>query len=172
MNIATAVLTIISVPGVIALVNLIKTKVDLGKWAALVAFTLGIGLNLAAWAAGAAYTGVDAFTVACIGALVGLGASGIYDQTSGAKVENITAPEVPVLEPGDMPIISIPGGISHNMAEELNAAFANPLTPTVVGGFIGGARIIGIQKAPAVTLASTFSTSDLFDKVEPAGDAS
>lgn len=85
----SAVVTIISVAGVTALVNLIKSKWPLGKWAALVAFVLGIGLNLAAFYAHAAYVGSDPFTVGCIGALVGLGASGYYDVTK--QPEAITA---------------------------------------------------------------------------------
>lgn len=89
MDTATAVATIISVPGVIALVNLIKTRVDLGKWAALLAFALGIGINLAAWAAGAAYAGMDAFSVAAVGAMTGLGAAGLYDVTKPVHLEAI-----------------------------------------------------------------------------------
>lgn len=82
MDIATAVTVIISVPGVLALVNLAKTVVDLGKWAALVSFVLGIGINLAAFYCGAAYGGANLFGVVAIGALTGLGASGLYDVTS------------------------------------------------------------------------------------------
>lgn len=81
MDAATAVVTIISVPGIIALVNLVKAHVELGKWAALLAFVLGVGINLAAWAAGAAYVGVDAFSVSALGAMTGLAAAGVYDST-------------------------------------------------------------------------------------------
>lgn len=82
MDIGTAVALIVSVPGVIALVNLAKSVVDLGKFAALVAFVLGVGINLAAWAAGAAYVGADPFSVAALGAMTGLAASGIHDVTN------------------------------------------------------------------------------------------
>ena len=82
MDIATAVAVIVSVPGVLALVNLVKSVVDLGKYAALLAFALGIGVNLAAYYTGAAYADANIFGVVCVGALAGLGASGIYDVTS------------------------------------------------------------------------------------------
>jgi|GEM_PF-1274145 len=78
----TAVLILISAAGVIALVNLVKSFGVTGKWSALAALVIGIALNLAAWKAGAAFAGADWFTVAATGALVGLGASGLYDTTS------------------------------------------------------------------------------------------
>jgi len=84
MDTATAVLTVLSVPGVIAIVNLIKSRIELGKWAALLAFALGIGLNVGASFAGAAYQGANVFGVVCVGALVGLGAAGVYDVTKGS----------------------------------------------------------------------------------------
>lgn len=77
----TAVLILISVVGVVALTNLVKQFGVVGKWSMLAALVLGIVLNLAAWSSGAAFVGADWFTVAATGAMVGLGASGLYDST-------------------------------------------------------------------------------------------
>lgn len=168
MNTATAVTVIISVPGVIALVNLIKTRVSLGKWAALVAFALGISLNLAAWAAGAAYAGVDAFSVACVGALVGLGASGLYDVVgrSASTIENYAAPEIPVLEEGDQPIFSMPMGGS---IDRINEQLKDPSSATLLGG-MGGGRIIGVQKGMHYQLGGVDLAASIDSAIEAAED--
>ena len=72
---------IATVPAILALVNLSKSFGVTGKWAALVAVLLGVGINLAQWAwADAAW-----FTAATSGLLLGLGAAGLYDITPPAE---------------------------------------------------------------------------------------
>ena len=73
----TAIMTITSVPAIVALVNLAKGLGLNGKLSALVAVVLGVGLNVATVAA----AGSLIFEAASQGLLLGLAAAGLYDLT-------------------------------------------------------------------------------------------
>ena len=72
---STNVLTLVSVPAILALVNLAKGLGLSGKWAALVAVVLGAGLAVAQGQLGA----VAWFQDLIQGVLLGLSAAGLYD---------------------------------------------------------------------------------------------
>lgn len=66
---------IASVPGVVAVVNLLKQLGVTGKWSLVAAIVVGAALNVANF-----YLGdVGAYQAAVTGVMVGLGAAGIYD---------------------------------------------------------------------------------------------
>ena len=75
----TAVLSIVSVPAIVAIVNLLKSLGLAGKWSALAAVLIAVGL-----VAGQAYAPSDLFSVISNGLTLGLGAAGLYDMTAGA----------------------------------------------------------------------------------------
>lgn len=69
------VTSIATVPAILAIVNLLKGLGLHGRWSALVAVALGVGLNLAVWA----FADYAWFTAASSGLILGLGAAGLYD---------------------------------------------------------------------------------------------
>ena len=77
----SAVVTIASVPAIVALVNMAKGLGLNGKLSALVAVILGVGLNVAAVAA----AGSPIFEAASQGLLLGLAAAGLYDLAPNPK---------------------------------------------------------------------------------------
>lgn len=77
-----AITTLATVPAVIALVNLIKNTFNInGRYSAIIAVILGIGLNMASYALG----DMGWYQAACQGLVLGLGASGLYDITNTAS---------------------------------------------------------------------------------------
>ena len=76
-----AIMTIASVPAIVALVNLAKSLGLNGKLSALVAVVLGVCLNVATVAA----AGSPIFEAASQGLLLGLAAAGLYDLTPKPK---------------------------------------------------------------------------------------
>ena len=66
---------ILSIPAVLALVNLVKGAVELGKFAALVAVGIGIVLSVSVYQFG----DQGWFVAATQGLLIGLAASGLWD---------------------------------------------------------------------------------------------
>lgn len=74
-----AITTLATVPAVIALVNLIKNTFNInGRYSAIIAVILGIGLNMASYALG----DMGWYQAAAQGLILALGASGIYDLSS------------------------------------------------------------------------------------------
>jgi len=66
---------IASVPGVVAVVNLLKQLGVTGKWSLVSAVVVGVALNVANF-----YLGdMGVYQAAVTGVMVGLGAAGIYD---------------------------------------------------------------------------------------------
>jgi len=67
--------TILSVPAVVAIVELLKSFGVAGKWALLAALVVAVALNVAAylWATSGLFDAVTA------GLLLGLSAAGLYD---------------------------------------------------------------------------------------------
>lgn len=76
-----AIMTIASVPAIVALVNLAKSLGLNGKLSALVAVVLGVALNVATVAAAES----PIFEAASQGLLLGLAAAGLYDLTPKVK---------------------------------------------------------------------------------------
>lgn len=70
-------MTVATVPAIVAMVNLAKRLGLPGRAALVLAVALGVGLNLAAWA----WADLPAFTAASDGLLLGLAAAGLYDLT-------------------------------------------------------------------------------------------
>lgn len=75
------VATILSVPAIIALVNLLKGVGSLGRWAAVAAVAVGILLTVSAYFWGDA----GWYIASARGALLGLAAAGLYDLTPGSE---------------------------------------------------------------------------------------
>lgn len=73
------VTSIVTVPAIVALTNLIKGLGVGGKWSALVAVLLGVALSVAAWA----LAGTGWWDAASSGLLLGLAAAGLYDLAPG-----------------------------------------------------------------------------------------
>lgn len=80
MNETDTLTTILSVPAVVAIVELLKGFGVTGKWALLAAVIVAVALNVAAylWAT----SGIFAAVVA--GLLLGLSAAGLYDTAKAA----------------------------------------------------------------------------------------
>ena len=77
-----AITTLATVPAVIALVNLLKDTFNInGKYSAIIAVIIGVGLNIANYALGDA----GWYQAAAQGLILGLGASGLYDITNTAS---------------------------------------------------------------------------------------
>ena len=77
-----AITTLATVPAVIALVNLLKDTFNInGKYSALLAVIIGVGLNIANYALG----DMGWYQAACQGLILGIGASGLYDITNTAS---------------------------------------------------------------------------------------
>ena len=74
---STTLVALISVPGILALTNLIKSLGVPGKWSALVAVLLGVGLN----AANYLLHDAGLWQAAQQGLIMGLGAAGLWDVT-------------------------------------------------------------------------------------------
>lgn len=74
------VTTLLTVPGIVALVNLGKRFGLSGPWAALAAVLLGVGLALFQYAAGAQ----GWYPIVLDGLQYGLAAAGLYDLASGS----------------------------------------------------------------------------------------
>ena len=79
----TEIVSIATVPAIVALVNLGKRFGLDGKWAILLAVALGVLLSLAMWA----WSDEPWFGAASSGLLLGLGASGLYDLTNQAQLD-------------------------------------------------------------------------------------
>ena len=75
----TTALSIVSVPAIVAIVNLLKGLGLTGKWSALAAVLIAVGL-----VAGQAYAPSELFQTISNGLTLGLGAAGLYDMTAGA----------------------------------------------------------------------------------------
>ena len=77
-----AITTLATVPAVIALVNLIKNTFNInGRYSALLAVIIGVGLNIASYALG----DMGWYQAAAQGLILGIGASGLYDITNTAS---------------------------------------------------------------------------------------
>ena len=75
------VAAILSVPAIIALVNLAKSIGPLGRWAALLAVSLGVLVAVSAHFWG----DLGWYIAGSRGALLGLAAAGLYDLTPGVE---------------------------------------------------------------------------------------
>ena len=74
-----AITTLVTVPAVLSLVNLLKNTFNInGKYSALLAVIIGVGLNIANYALGDA----GWYQAAAQGLILALGASGLYDLSS------------------------------------------------------------------------------------------
>lgn len=82
----TAVLTIVSVPGILALVNLAKHLGLTGPWSALLAVILGVALALTAYL----LAGTGTWQAIQQGLILGLSAAGLYDLTGTTKTTATT----------------------------------------------------------------------------------
>lgn len=82
---------IASVPGVVALVNVLKRFGVSGQWSLLAAIAFGVALNVANlyFAADPTYQAIIA------GAVTGLGAAGLWDSANaaGVRIETVKYPE-------------------------------------------------------------------------------
>lgn len=85
---STTIVSLASIPAVLALVNLGKSLGVKGKWAALLAVLLGVGLAIAQYGLG----GFGWYQAAVQGIILGLSAAGLYDMKTAAggrgEVEN------------------------------------------------------------------------------------
>jgi len=72
---------IASVPGVVAVVNLLKQLGVTGKWSLVAAIAVGAALNIANHYLGDA----GAYQAAVTGVMVGLAAAGVYDLSHSPK---------------------------------------------------------------------------------------
>jgi len=78
-----------TIPAILALTNLAKSLGLAGRWSALLAVLLGVGLNVADWA----LAGQGWYAAAADGLILGLSAAGLYDlaQTVGNPVVSAEA---------------------------------------------------------------------------------
>ena len=77
------IVTLATVPAILALVNLAKGLGLSGKWSSLVAFVLGIVISFGDYFFTAAtHTSAGAYGAVVAGAILGLSASGLYDVAS------------------------------------------------------------------------------------------
>lgn len=158
---STAIMLILSVPAILGLVNLLK-KDPLrmpSSWAALAAVVIGIALSVAVY-----LFGTNGLFVAIVQGLeLGMSAAGVFDISKASGTTVHEAPEIPVLEPGDMPIILAPFGSGGMQAvQQIKEQLADPSSPVVIGG-LGGGRIIGIQKAALFAVSDTTAADLLRD---------
>lgn len=72
---STTIVSLASIPAVLALVNLGKSLGVKGKWAALLAVFLGVGLAIAQYGLG----GFGWYQAGVQGIILGLSAAGLYD---------------------------------------------------------------------------------------------
>jgi len=87
--------TILSVPAVVALVQLGKAFGVSGKWALLLAVIVAIGINVGDYYLGTA----GAWQAATQGLLLGLAAAGLYDVAKTASaVTHVGSPEIPEVD--------------------------------------------------------------------------
>lgn len=70
------IVTLATIPAVVALVNLAKQFGVTGKWATLLAVALGLGLTAAS-----VYAPAEVWAWVSDGMILGLGAAGLYDVT-------------------------------------------------------------------------------------------
>ena len=97
----TELITGIATPvAVLALVNLGKQFGVSGRWSALLAVLLGVGLNLAQWA----WSEHAWFAAAAQGLTLGLAAAGLYDVAQGRQPE----PERALLDEPEPPRATYP----------------------------------------------------------------
>lgn len=82
MGVEEIMTAVTSVGTAIAVTNLIKSRVNLGNWAALVSVLVAVLLTVAVYA----YLGQDLFVGTMQGLLTGLTACGLYDLTPSDKV--------------------------------------------------------------------------------------
>lgn len=82
----TTVIFVLSVPAILAIVNLLKGVGLSGKWSALAAVLIAIALNVANFY----LASVGAYQAAMQGMILGLSAAGLYDATAKAPVTNVT----------------------------------------------------------------------------------
>lgn len=89
------IVTLATVPAILALVNLAKGLGLSGKWSALVAFVLGIAISLGDYFFTVAeQTSAGAYSAAVAGAILGLSASGLYDVASQFNtVQEVQVPD-------------------------------------------------------------------------------
>lgn len=93
---STTIVSLASIPAVLALVNLGKSLGVKGKWAALLAVLLGVGLAIAQYALG----GFGWYQAAVQGIILGLSAAGLYDMKTAngqVKSENIAPDFIPTI---------------------------------------------------------------------------
>ena len=81
MELDPTVVTLISIPAILALVNLAKSFGVSGKWAALLAVGLGVALVL-----GQHFVDAELWSLITLGLILGLSAAGLYDATAGRKL--------------------------------------------------------------------------------------
>lgn len=94
---STTIVSLASIPAILALVNLGKALGVKGKWAALLAVLLGVGLAIAQYALG----GFGWYQAAVQGIILGLSAAGLYDMkaTTGGQgeTENVAPDFIPTI---------------------------------------------------------------------------
>lgn len=81
MTLDPSLITLISIPAILALVNLAKSFGVSGKWAALLSVGLGVALVL-----GQHYVDAELWSLISLGLILGLSAAGLYDATAGRKL--------------------------------------------------------------------------------------
>lgn len=79
------IITLATVPAIVALTNLIKGLGVHGKWSALIAVLLGVGLT-----AGGQYVEAELWNTISEGLILGLGAAGLYDVATPSTVARTT----------------------------------------------------------------------------------
>lgn len=91
---STTIVSLASIPAVLALVNLGKSLGVKGKWAALLAVLLGVGLAIAQYALG----GFGWYQAAVQGIILGLSAAGLYDmKTTAGEPESVAPDFIPTI---------------------------------------------------------------------------
>lgn len=97
------IVTLATVPAILALVNLAKGLGLSGKWSALVAFVLGVVFTVSDYMfAGGTVTQAGVYSAVVGGAILGLSASGLYDVASQfSTVQEVHVPDEVAEEPID-----------------------------------------------------------------------
>lgn len=91
---STTIVSLASIPAILALVNLGKALGVKGKWAALLAVILGVGLAIAQYALG----GFGWYQAGVQGIILGLSAAGLYDmKTTAREPENVAPDFIPTI---------------------------------------------------------------------------